>query len=157
MKIRSDRLGEISVEARDVLVAPDGLPGFPGPRRFHLVRIAEDDPVIWLQDAEDSELSLPVIDPGTIVLEYGPEVPDSELQALGVEDTGDLQYLLVLVIPSDPAGVTINLRAPIAINESRRIVRQIILDDEAYPVRYLLFREPEDATGTGGKTDAHSI
>lgn len=157
MKIRSDRLGEITVEARDVLVAPEGLPGFPGPRRFHLARIAEDDPVIWLQDAEDSGLALPVIEPGSIISEYAPELPEAELDALGGPDADDLRFLLVLVIPSDPAGVTVNLRAPIAVNERRGIARQVILDDEAYPVRYRLFPHPEDASTTGGKTDAHPV
>ena len=140
--IVSSRFGEISYNEDDVLVFPRGLPAFE--RNFRWILAGEEDNAIkWLQNLEDGDLALPVTTPDAVMPDYNAKIPEDELDLVGSRNFADLALLIVVSIPEfEPWNITANLRAPILVNlKSRKAVQVIVLNEE-YPIRHVVF--PED-------------
>lgn len=84
-----------------------------------------------LQAAENPDLGLYLIDSG-FVPGYAPSIPDDHRSELGLAAGGDGRVLLVAQTGET---ITVNLMAPIVINQNRGLAVQIILEGEDYPVR----------------------
>jgi flagellar assembly factor FliW len=137
--VASSRFGEISYSEEDVLFFPRGLPAFEKSRNWILTG-EEDNAIKWLQNIEDCELALPVTTPDAVMPDYNAKIPEDELDLVGSKDPGDLALLIVVSLPeSAPWDMTANLRAPILVNlKSRKAVQVIVLNEE-YPVRHVVF------------------
>jgi flagellar assembly factor FliW len=70
--------------------------------------------------------------------DYQPVLSDEVQGILGIEKTDDVALLSIVTIRSEPLEVSVNLRAPIVINVRNMTALQTVLEDEAYPVRYLI-------------------
>jgi flagellar assembly factor FliW len=89
---------------------------------------------------------------------------DSPIKWLQSLKDGDVALLVVITIPPDePWEATANMRAPIVINVSKRLAKQVIAQNEEYTVAHPLFDEatreamasgshaaPEEAHAGGG-------
>jgi flagellar assembly factor FliW len=118
-----------------VFTFPWGLPGFGQLRKFAIVRIPDTKPGTWLRSLDEPSIALPVIEPWPYFPEYEPVLPRYALTTLELDSPGDVS-LFCIVVPSDPVhGPTVNLYAPVVINRTTRIGRQIMLDDSRYAVR----------------------
>jgi flagellar assembly factor FliW len=140
--VTSTRFGEISYSEEDVLVFPRGIPAFEKNHNWILAG-EEDNAIKWLQNIEDGDLALPVTTPDAVMPDYNAKIPEDELDAVGSKDFADLALLIVVSIPeSAPWNMTANLRAPILVNlKSRKAVQVIVLNEE-YPIRHVVF--PDD-------------
>jgi len=140
--ISSSRFGEITYAEEDVLVFPRGIPAFEGHHNWILAG-EEDNAIKWLQNIEDGDLALPVTTPDAVMPDYNAKIPEDELHLVGSTEFADLALLIVVSIPeAAPWDLTANLRAPILVNlKSRRAVQVIVLNEE-YPIRHVVF--PED-------------
>ena len=141
MTVTSSRFGEISYSEEDVLVFPRGLPAFEKNRNWILAG-EEDNAIKWLQNIEDGDLALPVTTPDAVMPDYNAKIPEDELDLVGSRDFADLALLIVVSIPeAAPWDMTANLRAPILVNlKSRKAVQVIVLNEE-YPIRHVVFPE----------------
>ena len=87
-------------------------------------------------------MALPITAPDLILPEYNAKVSSEELEELDSPAQEELIILVVLTIPQDqPWNMTANLKAPIIINTTNRKGKQILLDQEEYPVRFYCFSE----------------
>jgi flagellar assembly factor FliW len=117
------------------LTFPWGLPGFGQLRTFAIVRIPDTKPGIWLRSLEEPTIALPVVEPWAYFPEYEPVLPSYAAATLEIESPGDVT-MFCIVVPNDPVhGPTVNLYAPVVINRTTRIGRQIMLDDSRYAMR----------------------
>ena len=140
--VTSSRFGEISYSEEDVLVFPRGIPAFEKHHNWILAG-EEDNAIKWLQNIEDGDLAVPVTTPDAVMPDYNAKIPEDELNVVESTDFADLALLIVVSIPdASPWNMTANLRAPILVNlKSRRAVQVIVLNEE-YPIRHVVF--PED-------------
>ena len=137
----SSRFGEISYTEEDVIFFPRGIPAFEHNRSWVL---AGDDTnaVKWLQNIEDGDLALPVTSPDAIMPDYNAKIPEDELDIIGSRNPADLALLIVVSIPeSAPWNMTANLRAPILVNLKNRKAVQVIVLNEDFPIRHVVFPE----------------
>ncbi len=126
MKLKTLQFGEIEFEKEHIISFPDGILGFEDLKEFLLIN-TEDDIFYWLTSVSNSEIVFPLI--GTRVIDSGyPEKPDKE--AFGI-----------VKLDKDPLKITVNLKAPVYIDQNRKEGFQTILDDDKYPVDYKLFTE----------------
>jgi len=138
------RLGEIEIDERDIIDFPEGLPGFEYLRRYALIQDERTDPIKWLVSLEDENVSLPVIDPWLVRVDYSVEISPADKRLLKLEDVKDALVLCVVVIPKDsPEDATVNLLAPVIINVRENIGEQVILDDPNYTIRHRIVDEME--------------
>ena len=146
MTIDTERFGEVSYGAEDVLDFPRGIPAFEDKNRWIIVG-DEDNAVKWLQNLDDGALALPVTTPDAVRPDYNARIPEDELTLVGSTNPADLALLIVVSIPEGaPWNMTANLRAPIVLSLKTRKAVQVIALNEEYPIRHVVF--PEDVRAT---------
>lgn len=141
------RFGKIECSQEDVVTFVDGILGFDNLRAFVLIQHREGSPFRWLQSLEDGNLAFLVVDPGTYVADYAPLMPDSAATDLELlEDTPRLVYTIVTIPRGKPEEMTLNLAGPIVINGENRKAKQIVLEDQAFPIRHRVFDQGAEET-----------
>jgi flagellar assembly factor FliW len=75
------------------------------------------------------------VSPRSFVPDFQLRVARSELMPLALDDVQQAQVLAI--VGKNERGITLNLRAPLVINEERRIGRQVITNNDA-PIQYEL-------------------
>ncbi len=126
MKIQTKQFGEVEFTEENILRFEDGLYGFEELKKFLLLK-HDDDIFYWLTSVEQPEIVFPLFGIRMIDDKY-PQTEEGE--AFGI-----------VKLDRDPLKSTINLRAPVYINQESKTGYQTILNDESYPVEYQLFTE----------------
>jgi flagellar assembly factor FliW len=127
---------------------PSGLPGLPNLKQCELIYNEEAYPLLWLHGLGDEPVRLPVVEPGPLVPNYEVELPDSDAEFLGVT-SGSAQPLVLVVLTVKslkPQLATVNLLAPIVINQETFIGKQVILENYGrYSVEHPVIDETKGA------------
>lgn len=126
MKIQTHQFGELDFEENLILDFPSGLFGFEQLKKFVLIKI-EEELFYWLNSVEQPEIAFPLFGISVVDENY-PTEKDGE--AFGI-----------VTLNRDPMQITINLKAPVYINQLEKLGFQKIIDKENYPVNYHLFVE----------------
>jgi len=142
MRINTKIFGEVEIDDEKVIHFSGGIVGFPDLTDFTLMHDAErarDSSVRWLQSLQEPAFAMPVLDPLLIVPDYNPQVEDELLKPIGELDPDQMLVLVTLTVPADIKKMSINLRAPIVVHTESRKACQVIVDDDKYPVKYLIY------------------
>jgi flagellar assembly factor FliW len=113
------------------------MPGFPNHRTFFLLRLEDNGLIYALTSADDPSLRFIVIPPLPFFPDYAPDVDDETLGLLDVHEAHDADRLLVLLVvtPTDtPADATVNLLAPIIVDQVTHRAVQAVLNGTGLPV-----------------------
>ena len=138
MKFSTTRFGTLEIPDEEILYFPLGVFGFPSILRYVILNHNMESPLRWLQSIDKPDLAFPIIPAAELGGEYAITVPSEDLFALQLASSGDGLTFVILTIPKDaPEQTTANLRAPIVINTTEHLARQILTVEE-YPIRYLL-------------------
>ncbi len=140
LRVRTLSFGEIEVPGSRILTFPEGIPGFPDHRRFVVLSPDEMTPFQYLQALDDPPIAFLVVNPFLVSAGYEVKLSDSDMETIGSHDTRELTVYAVVTIPEDPQESTVNLTAPIVINEQSRRGRQFILHDSGYLVKHPLLQ-----------------
>lgn len=149
MIVETSRFGPIEVEESDIITFPMGIPGFEECRRFILIRHDPEGKFLWLQSADEPDLALVTIEPHRVFKDYAPEIPEREVEELAAGHPGALRMLAIVTIPGDVSKATVNLAAPIVLNEQLRRAKQVVLEGSPYSIRQRLFGQNGKQTGMG--------
>lgn len=140
--LETSRFGRFEYSDGDVIEFVGGLLGFNNISQFVLIQHKEGSPFRWLQSIEDGGLAFLVVDPAVYVADYSPLMPDSVACALNLsEDSPRLVYTIATIPSGRPKDMTLNLAGPLLINAETGRAKQIILDTEAFPLRFRVFAE----------------
>ena len=139
MKIQTTRFSQIEIEPDDILFFRHGIFGFENCRHWVLLADAENSAVAWLQSIQRPEVALPVVSPRRFVQDYEVRLEQEEVEKLQLAP--DEQAYVLGIVGRDQDTLTLNLRAPLVINLSRRIGFQIITVDNQ-PMQYDLATLP---------------
>ncbi len=112
------------------LVPPPGLEPLA---EFDLAPVAGAEGLYTLTAAERPEIRLFTIDAERHLPGYSPELPDDRAADLGISRPEEA--LLLAVVTPSPEGSTVNLLAPVIVNRQTGAGLQLVLDDDALPVR----------------------
>jgi flagellar assembly factor FliW len=132
--------GVIEVDERQRLRFPFGLYGFEDLRDYVLLD-ASQPPFYWLQSLERPSVAFALLDPRVFLPDYGLDVSDEDLAAIGIQDPGDILDFAIVTIPADLRQMTANLQGPVVIGKRARAGRQCISRNAAYGVRHLVMAE----------------
>jgi len=127
-------------EATNLIKFPQGIFGFPDLKVCELIFNPSELPFMWLQEREKGGLAFIVLDPIGSIPDYTVEIPDSDVEQLGIESPDDVLILNIVTIHKEvPQKITANLVGPIIVNRTTRIGRQIIINNyEKYSPKYEL-------------------
>lgn len=128
MKIITSHFGEIEYGEDRIIRFAKGILGFEDLKEYLLLK-SDDELFYWLTSIDKPDIAFPLIAIRLIDSGYM-EKPDNE--AFGI-----------VKLDPDPSNITVNLKAPVYINQELKEGIQTILDDEKYPIDYSLFTEEE--------------
>ncbi|AFM42736.1 hypothetical protein Desaci_3855 [Desulfosporosinus acidiphilus SJ4] len=134
-----------------------GLPGFEDLRRFRLVE-EEGVPFARLISVEEERIGFILIRPALLFPDYGVEVDDKSAETLklnpAANEAGSANtnldekqninvdiWAIVTMNKEDFAQNTVNLRAPILLNNIHKVGIQLILMDEKYLTKQPLIKD----------------
>ena len=142
MRIETKIVGEIDIDEEKILHFTNGIIGFPDLKDFALMYDAEKGEksnIRWLQSLQEPAFAMPVLDPLSVKPDYNPEVEDELLKPIGELNPDEMLVLVTLTVPKDITKMSVNLCAPIVIHTESRKACQIIVDNEKYPVKYMIY------------------
>ncbi|MDH7605001.1 MAG: flagellar assembly protein FliW [Melioribacter sp.] len=126
MKIVTKQFGEIEFPDDLVITFENGLIGFEELKKFVFIK-PEENIFYWLNSVEKPEIAFPLFAMRLIDENYPQE---ENHEAFGI-----------VILNPDPLKITINLKAPVYINQDSKTGFQKILDSEKYSLYYNLFTE----------------
>lgn len=142
MMIKTKHFGDINIDDDKIILFEEGILGFPDLTKYLFMESEEENsPFCWLQSIEDVNIVFPLIDVIRFIPNYNPIVDNSELEPLGEALDEDLLVYNIIVIPQDAKDLTVNLKAPIVINLNTLKAKQVISNNEDYPIKYYLYKE----------------
>lgn len=137
-KIQTTRFGELEVKTESIVTIVGGIVGFPAESKYVLLEY--NPPFSWLQSTENPILAFVVVNAAEFGDAYVVPLPYGDHE-LDLKDTDDVAILNLVTVRDDPTLTTVNLKAPVIVNLRTMKGRQVILDDERYPVRLPLWGE----------------
>ena len=118
------------------LVFSQGLPGFPGPRRFALMRWgAADGPYSLLVDLDDPDVRFLVMPPVVFFPDYVVDLDDAVAAKVHLDDAADCLLLVIVTLGNRPEEATANLLGPVVVNMRTREGVQAVLSDSGHGTR----------------------
>ncbi len=126
MKLKTDQFGEIEFSEDLVLKFEEGLYGFEQLKKYLLIK-TDDDLFYWLTSIDRPEICFPLV--GTRIIDEN--FPEEE----------QFEAFAIVTLNKDPLQITANLKAPVYINQERKVGFQKIIDTDRYPINYKLFVE----------------
>jgi flagellar assembly factor FliW len=150
MLIKTVNFGDLEVPDNTVIVFKEGLPGFPQIHRFAVLEKEDLKPFQYLQALDDPPIALFIINPFIVDPTYEFRLTESDMEEVNSKNSSELAVYAVATIPDDPTQATINLMAPIVINDRDRCGKQVILHDSKYSVRHPLL-------GSAGQNEMETL
>jgi len=138
MKFKTRHFGEIEIAEDKLLTFPNGIIGFPNHKKFCLINRPESNPYFWLQCVDQPEWAFVVLPMQVFKPDYRLELSGVEKAFLKLTPEDTAVILAVVVVPPDPSQSTVNLLAPIVVNEREFLGGQIINENGLYRTRHLL-------------------
>jgi flagellar assembly factor FliW len=117
---------------------PMGILGFEQIKDYLLISNPVEEPFRWLRVKEDPSLAFVVIEPFLALPDYCPDIPQADVEFLGLQAPGDaVLYNIVTVHSREHA--TVNLKGPVVINRNTGVGKQVIIANAAqYSVQHPL-------------------
>ncbi|MBN1828879.1 MAG: flagellar assembly protein FliW [Deltaproteobacteria bacterium] len=141
MEILTTRFGQITVDDGKVIEMRGGILGFDRLRRYVFLIQNRKVPFWILQSAEEPSVAFYVINPFLVKPDYAPTIRDEDVALLEIESPQDVTVMVIATIRTDPMRVAVNLRAPVIINVSKMLAKQIVLEDQSWQIQCSLVGE----------------
>ena len=117
---------------------PTGLLGFEQIKQYLLIANPAEEPFEWLQVKDNAALAFVVIDPFLVLPNYQPDIPQSDVELLGLENPHDALLLNIVTVYS-PKRATVNLKGPVVFNRRTFLGKQVVLANaSAYSIQHPL-------------------
>lgn len=141
MKVNTTRFGELQVNETDIINFQEGLLGFEKLTKYFVVDPGDSTLILWLQSTEDAEVAFPIIEPKIFKPDYTAKLLPTDMNSVQIETIADARIYSILTIPQDITEMSANLKAPIVINNKKKIAKQIVLQDSKLSVKYEMYKD----------------
>ena len=118
------------VARRDPVRMPNGMLGFEQFKDYVLTTNPDEQPFAWLQVRDNSALAFVVIDPFVALPDYQPDIPQADVEFLGLNQPDDALLLGIVTIHNEQRA-TVNLKGPVVVNRHTRVAKQVIIANAA--------------------------
>lgn len=136
MKCMTSRFGEIEYSEQQVVTLHGGMIGFPKATSYLAIPHPGSSEVMWLQSTTLPEVAFPTLNGASIDPEYPDILPKTMADQAGIAFDSESDLALLVVLSASEAGLSsVNLLAPIIINEKTRFGAQVILNGTRFGAR----------------------
>lgn len=141
VKVNTTRFGELQVNKEDVINFQEGLLGFENLKKFFVVDPGDSTLILWLQSIDDEKIAFPIIEPKIFKPDYVAKLLPADMNSVELESLTQAKIYSILTIPTDITTMSANLKAPIVINNDKKIAKQIVLQDSKLNVKHEMYKE----------------
>lgn len=142
MNIHTKFHGEQEINKDDIIHFPSGIPGFLDEKEFYILPLEGTD-LFVLQSVKTPELAFIVTDPFVLFPQYEFQLPEEALGKLGIQTDKDVAIFAILTVREPFQDTTANLQAPIVINQTKKLGKQVILGQTPYQTRHKIMTPQE--------------
>ena len=139
MLIETKYHGEIIIKDNEIIHFDQGIPGFVEEKQFTLLPLNEESPFLILQSLKTAQLGFVVVDPFVYKTDYEFDLTDSDKEILKLSSEQDVNVLAIMTLKDTLKQSTVNLMAPVIINQKMNLGKQVILSNTTYSVKHRLF------------------
>lgn len=136
LQINHPKLGNVAYSEDDIFFFPQGLLGYERKKHYILVEREEYSPIVWMLNTDDVGLNFLVINPLFFLQNYDPNISKRDLNELQIDSPQSLYMYVIITLDQDIQNSTGNLSAPILLNMTKRIGKQLVLLDDKYSTKY---------------------
>ena len=131
--IQTSRFGRLDIDEDKIITLTTPFLGFADERQFILLPHGPESAFWLLQAVANPDLAFVVIQPAVINQQYQPAIPTHCQQELQAAGQNELEILVILTIPKgQPEAMTANLLGPVALNPTKKLAKQVLLDPSQY-------------------------
>lgn len=141
VRIETARFGCIEVSDEEILRFPRGLHAFESVGEYVLIPHTDESPFSFLQAVSEPELAFVVTNPLWLRPDYRVDVYREDLIELAIKEDDPVAVLTIVTVPRDGGEITVNLLAPLLINERSRLGKQLVQNESSYGTRHILREE----------------
>jgi len=141
VKVNTTRFGELQVNKEDVINFQEGLLGFENLKKFFVVDPGDSTLILWLQSIDDEKIAFPIIEPKIFKPDYVAKLLPADMNSVELDSLTQAKIYSILTIPSDITTMSANLKAPVVINNAKKIAKQIVLQDSKLNVKHEMYKE----------------
>lgn len=142
MVLQTKYFGELEIKESDIYIFQRGMPGFEEVKKFILINNEEEgSPFKWLQGVDEPKPAFVIVNPFAVKKDYEINLKDDVLKELNINNAEDVSIFCIVVVPEDVSKMTVNLQAPLILNNACHKGRQLILDTDRYGVRHYILEE----------------
>ncbi|WP_453993451.1 flagellar assembly protein FliW [Bacillus nitroreducens] len=141
MKIDTKYHGELQIDENEIITFANGIPGFLEEKEFVILPFGEETGISIMQAVENSQLAFVVTDPFFFFKDYDFTIDDQVVEQLQLESEEDVTVYVILTVLDPFEKTTANLQAPVVINHTKQIGKQVILTNTNYQTKHSLFEK----------------
>lgn len=135
MNIQTKYFGEVVIEEKQMIQFPQAIPGFPNQTNFVLLELPNNPIFHVLQSVTDEAVAFIVTNPYHFYKDYAFDLDDSTLELLEIKSEHDILVYVIVSLKEPFTSSTINLQAPIIINQTANKAKQYITNDKVHDTR----------------------
>ncbi len=136
MLLKTRCFGEVKIKKEEIIKFTQPILGFDECKQYILMKNKSIFPTFWLQSIDNPGLAFPVVSPFFIDENYSIKLHVSDFEDINLKEFNDVIVLTLLVVPQDISLIRTNLRAPIIYNPIEKLAKQIVLQEEKYPIHF---------------------
>ena len=136
MLLKTRCFGEVEIKKEEIIKFTQPIVGFDEYKQYILMKNESIFPTFWLQSVDNPALAFPVVSPFVIDENYSIKLNVYDFEDINLKEFNDVIILTFLVVPQDLSLIRTNLRAPIIYNPMKKLAKQIVLQEEKYPIHF---------------------
>lgn len=142
MNIQTKFHGEQEIKKEDIIKFPFGIPGFLDEKEFYILPLEGTD-LFVLQSVKTIEVAFIITDPFIVFPQYEFVLPEETLEKLEIQSEKDVAAFAILTVKEPFQETTANLQAPLIINQTKKLGKQVILNNPAYRTKHNIMTPQE--------------
>lgn len=142
MNIQTKFHGVQEINKDDIIYFPSGIPGFLDEKEFYILPL-EGTELFVLQSILTTDMAFIITDPFVLFPQYEFDLPEEALGKLEIQSDKDVATFAILTVREPFQDTTANLQAPLVINQTKKLGKQVILRQTPYQIRHKIMTPQE--------------
>lgn len=138
MELKTKHHGTFTYKEEEIITFNKGIKGLEYLKKFIIADIKENPVFKILQSIEDEAVGLVIISPFEVKNNYEIDLKDDVTESLNISSSQEVILYNTVTLNSDVNKITVNLKAPIVINNNKKLGEQVIIDKEEYKIKHPL-------------------
>ncbi|WP_061994912.1 flagellar assembly protein FliW [Clostridium sp. ATCC 25772] len=141
MELKTKYHGIVKYDEDEIITLSDGLLGFEHLKKYIIFSLKDNEDFKVIHSLEDESVGIVIMSPFLVIKNYEFNLSDKIVSKLKIKNEKEVAVYTTVTLNSDINKITTNLKAPIVLNISSNLGKQIIIDNESYNIKELLFKE----------------